>query len=691
LGTFAGDPTAVPETEALPLMSSSPRSEEPTGRQSRGSGSPAPVSGLAGGHRADIEGLRGVAILLVVLYHAGVPGIGGGYVGVDVFFVLSGFLITALLVGEVERTGSLDLWHFYARRVRRLLPAAAVVLVATMAAGALVFSPLEQMRLARSALAAATYLSNVWFAFTAGDYFAPAAATDPLLHTWSLAVEEQFYLVWPILILLALRGSGTRRRVMVALGVVAVTSLTASIWLTASGSPWAFFGSPTRAWEFALGGMAGLVPTALAGDRWGRTRGVLAFAGLWMIGGSAVLYGADTPFPGVAAVVPVVGTVAVLLSGTAGSATVAARFLGSGPLTFLGRHSYSWYLWHWPVLVIAIAVHPSITLSGRLLCILFALGLSAVTYATVENPVRFHPRLVPKPVLSLALGVLLTASAGAGALGWRQLAVSAANHPLQVMFTAAAMDRDLGPCIAEWGVDRAVGCEFGDPDSEMVIALFGDSHAAHWFPAFRGMAEEQGWRLVVLTKAACPSASLPFADPRLRDAGECDRWRANALERLKEIQPSLAVLGNAKGFYPGLVYRDWRRGYDLTLGRLDDAGIQSVVLKGTPVLDRSLPECLSRAVRLRRDPAEACGVDRRQALDPPAFQAAADAARAWRGASLGDLSHLFCDEDRCHPLRGGNVVLHDRSHLTATSAAALAPEITALVLSLIGGSEPEPR
>jgi peptidoglycan/LPS O-acetylase OafA/YrhL len=225
--------------------------------------SPTPKTARPADHaakRADIEGLRGIAVLLVVLYHAGIPFVPGGYIGVDVFFVLSGYLITGLLIDEFEKTGRLDLLGFYARRARRLLPASCVMLLVVALVGTLVLSPLEMKPLAGTTLWTAVYSSNLWFLRFASSYFDPAADTNPLLHTWSLAVEEQFYMLWPVLILAVLRYGRGRRKLAWAMLALAALSLGGAIYFTRTNQPWAFFFSPLRAWEFAVGGLAVMVP-----------------------------------------------------------------------------------------------------------------------------------------------------------------------------------------------------------------------------------------------------------------------------------------------------------------------------------------------------------------------------------------------------------------------------------------------
>ena len=330
--------------------------------------------------RADIEGLRAVAILLVVAYHAGTPGFSGGYVGVDVFFVLSGYLISWLLVQEIERTGTVSLLSFYGRRARRLLPGLAVVLVVTMAASALIYAPYEHRFLANTAAATAGYFSNLYFARAAIDYHGPAAVINPFLHTWSLSVEEQFYLVWPWLVLF---GSGVlwkrqdhragKFRLLLWMMIAAAASFALSLYLTSVRPTAAFFLSPTRAWEFAFGAIGFLLPVNVASAKLpvkmrdsylsliNHRVGFAGWVGLAGIILAGIMFDSTTPFPGVAALLPTVSTVLVL---RAAKGSLISRFLSIRPLTEIGRLSYSWYLWHWPVLLLADALSGPFSLSG---------------------------------------------------------------------------------------------------------------------------------------------------------------------------------------------------------------------------------------------------------------------------------------------------------------------------------------
>ena len=364
--------------------------------------------------RPDIEGLRAIAIALVMLNHAGLTWLPGGYVGVDVFFVLSGFLITGVLLRELEASGSVSLPGFYARRARRLLPAGALVLLGTVIATHIVIGGARAARTAEDARWTALFLANVHFIRVGTDYMNSTLPPSPLQHFWSLAVEEQFYLVWPLILILigkVARGRSVRKISALVLFAIVASSLIWSIVQTNQAGTVAYFSPLTRAWELGLGGLL-----ALASPLLGRLPQNLGSSsdgvGLVAIGFAAIRFGPTTVFPGASALVPVLGTCLVIASGATLRNGRVQHMLSAPPLMFTGRISYSLYLWHWPVLIIGaawIGHDPGLT-ANLALCGL-AILLAYLTYSLLEEPVRDSVRLKRcRPRVSLAMGAALTAS-----------------------------------------------------------------------------------------------------------------------------------------------------------------------------------------------------------------------------------------------------------------------------------------
>lgn len=634
-------------------------------------------------HRDDIQGLRGLAVILVVAYHAGVPFLTGGYVGVDVFFVISGYVICGLLLRELRRSGAIDLKAFYARRMRRLLPAVTVVTGATLLAGLVLGSPLEFATHAASALATSLYASNLRFAVTATDYLADSAETDPFLHTWSLGVEEQFYFVWPLMLLLLYRMAPERHRsLFVATGfaVLGAVSLLASDYLTAYNQPWGFFSPWTRAFEFALGGIGYCLTSAF------KPRSRVAAIGLMFAGLAAVLYATfmfdeRTRFPGTAALVPAIGTFALLLGPAIGPAGIIDRALRTGFMKLCGDLSYSWYLWHWPVLVYARVLFPDLTLLGGIICAVSSFALAWVTLVTVENPIRTGRRWPLPPSRSIAAGLAATAGNAlcAGAVIW--VASRALSTPEQIAFRQAHDDFPISHgngCHLRFIDTVQPECRYGTENGQRTIVLFGDSHAGHWFPAFEDLAARHHWTILPWTKSACPSFSVTtFLTDLGRTYHECEKWREEIQNTLRELRPDLVVLANASS-YPhdssanGVVPTEWWNGVERTLRFFDQEGIPVLVLGDTPWPGFDVLRCLSRAEWRGEDPNTACG------FDPGAPEWLEDDVTADRvvqpfvHAAFIPTRQLICATSRCSPTHEGTVIYRDNSHMTAAFNRGLA-------------------
>jgi peptidoglycan/LPS O-acetylase OafA/YrhL len=698
------------------------------------------------GFRPDIEGLRAVAVLAVVLFHADVPGVGGGFVGVDVFFVISGFLITGLLWREANATGSVRLRSFYGARARRLLPASAAVGVITLIASAVLLPPLLARTAIGDGITSALYVSNYRFLLQGVDYSAPSMSLSPFQHYWSLGVEEQFYLVWPALILgtawLIRRARGRTRTeatssprpYLVVLALVASGSLALSLAVCHWAPFIAFFSLPTRAWQLAVGGLV-----VLTADRWRRlsprTGAIAGWAGLALILLACNRFSTGTLYPGVAALVPTVGAALVIGAGCAMPDQGCGRVLGLSPMRAIGRISYSWYLWHWPVLVLAPVLigHP-LGLSARLVAALASGGLAVLTLRFVENPLRFAAPVRRSPRASLALGgvatvvavvvglallVVVPAPVGRGApvaaptltvtpvpagstMGAYEAAVQRAFAQVQAAVAASAdlktVPSNLSPPLADaaaehnnlfrdgclrsaWQVEQP-DCATGDAASTTTVAVVGDSQAAMWSPAFRQVAEQRHWRLEMLTKAGCPLMDLPTASPQLhREYTECEQWRGRVIARLRTDHPRLVVISMLRGYGHGNGYSARLTSYNpawidrLTrlVQQLRDAGANVLVLGPTPDPGSVVPICLSGHL----DDAVACAPPRSTALNQAGIAAESAATKAG-GGRYADLTELFCAGDRCPAIVGNTLVYLDSGHLTIEYSRLLAPAIGAL-------------
>ena len=699
--------------------------------------------------RPDIEGLRAVAVLAVVLFHAGLPGVSGGYVGVDVFFVISGFLITGLLWREVSSAGTVRLRRFYGARARRLLPASAAVGVVTAIGSAVLLPPLQAHSVLEDGIYSALYVSNYRFAHDGVDYFAPVLPPSPFQHYWSLGVEEQFYLVWPALIigttwLIRLVRRRTRaqttsapsrqRPYLVVLALVAAVSFAMSLAATFVVPAVAFFSLPTRAWQLAAGGLV-----ALTVGQWRRlpprAAAIVGWAGLGVILLACTLLGPGTLYPGTAALLPMLGAVLVIGAGCATPAQGCGHVLALSPMRAIGRISYSWYLWHWPVLLLAppLLGHP-LGLAGRLATVVISGGLAVLTLRYIEDPLRFAAPIRRSALASLALGGAATAVAvcvGVALLDWvpnpvgrgapaapltitgtppptgstidaYDAAVQDAFAQVQAAVAAAAnlkaipsnLDPPLAHAAAEFRAVFLSGClrnlwEVGQPEcatgdtaSTTTVALLGDSHATMWTPAFQQVAEQQHWRLETLAKGACPPMSLPittFLGRLVEQFERCEQWRGQIIARLRAEHPRLVVVSMWRGYGAGQGYMPrsydpvWLDGLTRLVQQLRSIGTQVLVLGPVPDPQTAVPICLSGHL----DDATACSPPRSTAVNQPGIAAESAATKAG-GGQYADLTELFCTADRCPVIVGNTMVYFDKIHVTIEQARALAPVMRAL-------------
>lgn len=647
--------------------------------------------------RGDIDGLRAIAILLVVGFHVGLPLFGGGFIGVDVFFVISGYLITRNLLGESDGSGRVALASFWARRIRRLVPAMALMLIVTLAIAVAVLPRIDLESVAREAGAAALYVSNILFARDASDYFAADIERSPYLHTWSLGVEEQFYVVWPLLV--ALGCAVTRRRpdarrlvLAVGFGVVFVASFALCLRLSADGSSWGFFGLPARAWEFAAAGLLALVPVRLL-DRGRVVLTAFAVVGLAGLAAATVALSSDAGYPGVRALAPVAATVLLVIAGTSvdGPAPPIARALAVRPLQWLGRVSYSWYLWHWPFIVLLAVALDDDRVRVRSIAVLVALPVAALAHHFVENPVRFSDRLRASLLRTFALGAVVTLLALGGAVAVTRYADWRASGVwLDEQLTAAREDLRRYDCPAEQRSDSGIEyCVVGDPNASTTVMLIGDSHARHWTAALSEVAADEDLRLVTRWRGDCPATQVALAERgNVQDDRGCVDHREDTVRLIDELQPSLVVVAQSESYAGQIDVRGadgdaaiaeimvWTEAYQQLLDHLDAQGIPVAVILDNPRIASDPLTCISR----RRDVA-ACTPTRDEALRATARLRGADQRLLDQYPEIPtlDLVEVLCDDRTCAVERDGILVYSDNSHLTEAFTMSQKPQLEALL------------
>ncbi len=624
----------------------------------------------------------------MVLYHSGVGILSGGYVGVDVFFVISGFLITGHIWSEMQAHGRLRFAEFYARRARRILPASFVVLLLSLMASLIWLPPLQLPAMLRAAAATSLYVPNVLFAVEGTDYLAETAPSV-FQHYWSLGIEEQFYLLWPLLMALVfVWAKRSLRGVVVSLVFVVAISFACSVVVTEISQPIAFFMLPTRAWELGAGGLLALL--VAAAPRWlnARILPFLGWLGLAMILVTAFTYTAQTTFPGWQAALPVAGTALVILAGVRRGRYGPAKVLSVRPALFLGGISYSLYLIHWPLQVIpqeAVGVSSPLPLSATLALGAAAVPLAWLSWKYVEEPGRkwrfltlSRPRRSLVATICASVAVLALAAVASVPVNAMQLSddreapqADVTMLPEGTPFVPSNMRPTLravaddnpeiysNGCHRNFSATDASGCQLGKNSEAPLVALFGDSHAAQWYPALAELADRGTIRLDVNTKSSCASAIL--AEP---DYGACEVWREAVIERLNAAAPDVVLLANysrAQVASDANAAQTWRDALGATVNALpSSSGV--VVIADTPHALANPSICLSAHL----DDTSECAISRETAIDPDTRAAEQDL-----DAEYLDFVDYFCNESSCPAVIGNALVYRDAHHMTATFAFSM--------------------
>lgn len=599
-----------------------------------------------------IQALRAFAAVLVVIYHAKITS--GGYIGVDIFYVISGYLITGLLLRELERTGTLALKAFYLRRIKRLLPTSFFVLAITAITAWWLYPSTMRADLGRDIAAAGIYISNYLFAFWQMDYQNLSAIPPVVIHYWSLAVEEQFYLFWPFIIF-ALYKRGGRATVGKGIALITTASFLFSLYQTSVAPIWAFYSLPTRAWELGVGALLLYIPARIKFSQ----------NYLW-IALALFIYGTfqfrdNTPFPGTAALVPVIAT-AISIAAVHSWPRILNLIGNHRLVQWLGAISYPLYLWHWPLLVIPVVyLGRGLHIYERFFCVLATLLLADLTHRFIEEPLR-HAKLSPKTILrGGAIATTFSFALSLGIYSSHSDLIKLRNGT--VFSLSEVMQKPIvynDGCHVNNGETTSPDCRYGVVGASKKIVLFGDSHAAQWMPTLEKMAREKNFELISLTKSACPGPAVVKVNTGEYKNSDCSEWRDYAYKRIRSIEPVAVLVAGMQHFDMPSGYPDraswWREGQRKTLAALRGSSPHIIYLSDTPHPNRDIPSCIA-AGKIER-----CNGSERST---PIYTS---------GYQQINPTPWLCTRT-CPGVIGSTVVYRDASHLSVAMARSLSVEL----------------
>jgi peptidoglycan/LPS O-acetylase OafA/YrhL len=596
--------------------------------------------------RSDIQALRAVAVLLVIAYHYNLGPLKGGFLGVDIFFVISGYVITQRLAGYTGRFRE-NIHDFYLKRARRLLPSSLLVITTTAIASRILLPAISLNQIAKEALAATVFLPNLYFAHEQNNYMNQGLDPSPYLHFWSLGVEEQFYLVWPILFLLCFRKR--LRWTVIALPITLGLSLimTQQNALTAFYQPW------TRAWEFLVGAVLIYLPKMSS-----RLLHIsLATLGWGGIGASALLISSTHPTPGLTTLVPVASAALII----AAALPITARTR----LPYLGDISYSLYLVHWPLFVILTSRYTSSTTVERLLMALSSIAIAALIYNYFENPLRTTKGL--RNLWQFAIGLLV-----AGAISFFTLTtgVQASGGAITISRAEPILYADGCHLLPPEAAIPKPNCFFGDTSSKTLVILVGDSHAAMHFPGLNLLAQHNHWKLLALTKSSCPAAILPIVRAGVPDRA-CIAWQKNLAKVFQNYRAKYIFLAGAtEQSYQlsdtskpySIIYAD---GFTKVLNEVIASGAKPVLLSDTPWPGKDSPSCILK----NKNHLSRCDLPLPHSLTTTSVKSVARS----RGAIVIDSSADICTRGECPAVFNNTNVYRDYSHISVATSLRLAP------------------
>jgi peptidoglycan/LPS O-acetylase OafA/YrhL len=635
-------------------------------------------------YRADIQGLRAIAILLVVLAHAKTTFFSGGFIGVDIFFVLSGYLITSILVREFTKTGTIQISRFVARRLKRLLPALILMISLVSLFASLLLSSHEYLLQMSSSIFASTWTSNLYFAFTRIEYFTELQTKDLFLHTWSLGLEEQFYLVWPVLLLAVFSilknksESFFYKKLLIVISLLFITSLILSLNWSNFKPLWSFYLMPSRIWQFALGAWIflwfGLRANQIADKVKNSYSVIFGISGLILIMASAVLMDSNMTYPSYWALFPSFGTALIIASGTQQNQNIITQLLSNHILVWIGNRSYSWYLWHWPVLILGYFSGADNQQTYILPLVLISLLFAILSYRWVELPFwkgKLSYFSVSKTILISIFVMLASLSALLNSLNYMQdkqeknsiESISKARIDLPVIYKAG--------CDTWYRSSTVLPCLIGNKTSAKTVVLLGDSIGAQWFSLLPEIFKEPEWRIEVLTKSSCAMVDEDYFYGRIGKVySVCTDWRNAVLDYLLKVKPQVVIVGSATTY--NFTKEQWVQGSKRVFSRLSLVAEQIFVVPGTPSLSFNGPNCLEKwsldaLKNSTTSEAHTCHEDLTNSRSTVITSYLEQATKNLVNVSILNLNNLVCPEAHCSAkIADGTIVFRDQQHLTDT-------------------------
>lgn len=635
-------------------------------------------------YRKDIQGIRCLAVLLVFFAHADIDWLTGGFIGVDVFFVISGYVISALLLKTKESSAGIQLMSFYGRRMLRLFPAMLIMVLSSLLFSLYVIPPEAQKPSLAAAPFAMAYLSNWYFLFQELNYFSPINQGGLFLHTWSLAVEEQFYLIWPFILLWLIKPSKNCRAVKVLPKAIMVIMISffLLIMVSKSSDMYGFYLMPTRIWQFMLGSLIAYQHVQIRKSKIDinmNLSGQLgSLLGLTLIITAAMIIDDYDPYPGWRVLWPSLGAAMLLYFYSPSSSTWVSKALSVRPMVWMGNLSYSFYLWHWVVLLFISRLQffiPWMNVWFGFFCTLF---FALISYYCIEKPIRNNQKFINRPKLVLSIVIVIMVLVYFFTFALKGLVQSYGKD--SELKKLADIQQDA-PIIYQYDCDtwyhsaEVSTCWFGEGKSGRKLVLFGDSIVAQWFPLIAEVYPSEDWHIIVITKSACPMVDESYYYSRIKSKFTiCEKWRENAIAYIQRLQADVLVIGSSS-LYP-FTSKQWRKGSRSLLERLIPYVKKTKILAATPELSFNAYSCLSQAYWLSKF---IKSVNKEQCFESmknsEVWEIFSVIAESYDQVDFLNFNSVICPGGVCSAIQNGFYTFRDNRHLTATYVSSLVTQL----------------